>query len=105
MSVADARHPVARALHAMSKSRSGQEPIRVVHACLSPDDAPQFLIALLAPEQLMDKQVVMLVDWSRSGVILPIAMPAYATRLRNSHPARGRLSKEFLWVRRPPAFE
>ncbi len=67
-------HPVAQSLRAMVRTET---PWRVVKACVEASCETRYAIVMLAPANVLRRQVVVLIDWSRSAKILPIALPAY----------------------------
>lgn len=87
-------HPVAQALRAMARSATSHQ---VLKTCIESTQSTRYAVMMLAPATILRRQVVVLVDWTRSGKILPLALPAYSTHLRKAQ-GRVRLTKEFCWV-------
>lgn len=81
---------------ALAKEK-GRSAFRAVVRHDEPHRYPRYTVWLCAPERVMRPQLAVLLDWSRSGSILPLAVPAYAHELRRAQGSL-RTSREFLWL-------
>lgn len=101
--VSEDRHPVKQALFAMERAQvHSVEPFRVVDEQLRVDAQLRYAAVLLAPDKIMRRQVVVLTDWTRCGLVKSLALPIYVSTLRRAQ-TQIRRSAEFYFLLHYPA--
>lgn len=92
------RHPVTQALRAVAHAHAhAMEAWRVVQENLGVEADPRYAAVLLAPQRIMRRQVVVLIDWTRCGRVKSLALPVYVSALRRAQ-SQIRRSSEFYFL-------